>query len=49
MLDISNILLIHAKKTKTDVQLNFTRYYSDDSNPGITAWAAVNMVENGVK
>ncbi|GAN01001.1 hypothetical protein MAM1_0004c00430 [Mucor ambiguus] len=31
-----------------DVQLNFTRYYSDESNPGKTAWAAVNMVENGV-
>lgn len=32
-----------------DVQLNFTRYYSDGSNPGKTAWVAVNMVENGVE
>lgn len=32
-----------------DVELNFTRFYSDEENPGKTAWATVNMVESGVK
>jgi hypothetical protein len=32
-----------------DVELNFTRFYSDETNPGKTAWATVNMIENGVK
>ncbi|KAG0182904.1 Metabotropic GABA-B receptor subtype 3A [Apophysomyces sp. BC1034] len=31
-----------------DVELNFTRYYSDEHNPGKSAWSAVNMVERGV-
>ncbi|KAL1930958.1 hypothetical protein VTP01DRAFT_10095 [Rhizomucor pusillus] len=31
-----------------DVQLNFIRFYSNDSNVGQTAWTTVNMVEAGI-
>ncbi|KAI8889827.1 periplasmic binding protein-like I [Backusella circina FSU 941] len=31
-----------------DVTINFTRYYSDMQSPGKTAWATVDMVEDGV-
>lgn len=32
-----------------DVDLNFTRYYSDELNPGRTSWVSVSMVEKGVE
>ncbi|KAI7887264.1 uncharacterized protein EV154DRAFT_14627 [Mucor mucedo] len=33
----------------TDVELKFTRYYSDQSSPGKTSWTAVSMIEDGVE
>ncbi|KAF7731952.1 Metabotropic GABA-B receptor subtype 3A [Apophysomyces ossiformis] len=39
---------IKAQNILPDVELNFTRYHSDEHNPGKSAWAAVNMVERGV-
>ncbi|KAI8336060.1 periplasmic binding protein-like I [Choanephora cucurbitarum] len=39
---------IKNKNILNDVELNFTRYYSDENNPGKTSLAAVKMIQDNV-
>lgn len=45
-LKISKYRIIHSI---VDVELKFTRYYSDENNPGKSAWTTVSMIEAGIE